>query len=221
MRQPAIYVIRNIVDGKVYVGSAVDYPARWSVHRSRLEKGNHHSIRLQRSWKKYGADVFAFEILEMISDKRGLKNRLVNREQYWIETLGAFGLFGFNMSPMASSSLGAIRTPEQRAAQSLRRTGMKMKPHTQETKDKMRRSHLGRKTGPMSEGHKKAISMSNLGKKMSVEARAKMSIAHMGRTRGPMTQEHKAKIAEANRRHKKPVHKSHFAIFNAILSLPG
>ncbi len=196
----AIYAIRSAIDGKIYVGSAVNYEDRWSVHRSRLNAGNHHSIRLQRSWSKHGAGNFTFEVLELV--KRS-KERLIKREQHWIDKLGAYGLFGFNMSPKATTSIGVIRSAEYRAKQSRARTGMKLKPHTEATKEKIRRAHLGRPKGPMSEAHKLAISKSNIGRKMSAEARAKMSAAAKGRPKGPMPQWHKDKIAEAIRRHKR------------------
>lgn len=57
-----VYIIRNLANGKVYVGSSVNISARWCKHRIALEAGTHHSIKLQRSWVKYGRDAFAFDI---------------------------------------------------------------------------------------------------------------------------------------------------------------
>ena len=52
----AIYGIRHIANGRIYVGSAVRTNARWRHHRSQLQRGTHHSRYLQAAWNKYGAD---------------------------------------------------------------------------------------------------------------------------------------------------------------------
>ena len=49
----AIYGIRHIASGRIYVGSAVRTNARWRQHRSQLQRGTHHSRYLQAAWSKY------------------------------------------------------------------------------------------------------------------------------------------------------------------------
>ena len=49
--------------GKRYVGSAVDFAARWRCHRYELRRGKHHSSVLQRAWNKYGEQAFEFRKL--------------------------------------------------------------------------------------------------------------------------------------------------------------
>lgn len=58
-----IYAITNTVNGKRYVGQAMDIEKRWSYHRQDLSRGDHHSRYLQRAWNKYGADAFAFSVV--------------------------------------------------------------------------------------------------------------------------------------------------------------
>jgi group I intron endonuclease len=58
-----IYVIRNLVNGKRYIGSSVDIFARWRQHRHALKRGTHHSSHLQNAWRKYGSEAFRFEVL--------------------------------------------------------------------------------------------------------------------------------------------------------------
>ena len=58
-----IYSITNTENGKRYIGSSVNIPKRWNLHRWRLDKGEHHSPHLQNSWKKRGAEAFKFEVL--------------------------------------------------------------------------------------------------------------------------------------------------------------
>jgi group I intron endonuclease len=109
-----IYKILNITNGKCYIGSAVNIAARWRIHTSRLRHGNHHSVKLQRSWNKHGKSAFEFSIIEECEIES-----LLDREQYWIDSLGSFGNAGYNMSPTAGNSLGLKHTPEAREKQSV------------------------------------------------------------------------------------------------------
>lgn len=61
-----VYQIRNINDGKVYIGSTVTINGRWSRHKMHLNRGDHHSNHLQRAWDKYGANSFVFEPLTIL-----------------------------------------------------------------------------------------------------------------------------------------------------------
>ena len=102
-----IYSIRNSKNGHIYVGSSSHLERRIKAHKRLLHRGKHHSIRLQRAWNLYGADVFLFEILEIVTDIE----LLLSKEQQYIDGLGAFGENGFNMLPKAGSTRGFVRPP--------------------------------------------------------------------------------------------------------------
>lgn len=103
MKKSAVYAIRNIASGRVYVGSTASVDRRWNAHRHNLRKGKHHSPTLQRSWDKHGADAFSFEILEKVDDV----DRLLEREQHWIDELKAADPdLGFNVAPVAGTRRG-------------------------------------------------------------------------------------------------------------------
>ena len=68
--------------GKIYVGSSVKIEARWSGHKKLLQKGRHTSRHFQHAWDKYGHEAFSFEIIEEC-----LRDKLLEREQYWIDNL--------------------------------------------------------------------------------------------------------------------------------------
>ena len=53
----------NTVNDKRYVGSAVNFGARWKEHRHVLKRGTHHSCHLQNAWVKHGEDAFVFRRL--------------------------------------------------------------------------------------------------------------------------------------------------------------
>lgn len=107
-RHPAIYKITNIVNGKCYIGSAVDTSMRIAAHKSKLKFNDHANRKLQHSFNKYGIENFRFEILECISDK----TKLIQREQIWINYFKSYDPnFGYNLRKEASSNLGIKTKP--------------------------------------------------------------------------------------------------------------
>ena len=160
-----IYCIRNLVSGRVYVGSAANIRIRWNAHRSMLSKGKHHAPALRRSWLKHGPAAFVFEVLEIVE----AKERLIEREQHWIDALNsACPKTGFNVAPKAGSRLGAGHSPETRALMKVQRKGRKMPPRTAD--------------------HCAALSASRIGNQWAKgavrtpETRAKISAAKKGRS---------------------------------------
>lgn len=105
--QSGIYAIMNIVNGKQYVGSAVNIPGRWRVHRHHLRARTHTNRYLQHAWNKHGEAAFTFTILEECP-----REQLIEREQHWIDTLNTVHS-GYNRVPQAGSHLGLRLTPEQ------------------------------------------------------------------------------------------------------------
>jgi len=59
-----IYVIKDVIEGKYYVSSAINYIKRCGTHKNNLIKNKHHSIKLQNAWNKYGPESFIFEIIQ-------------------------------------------------------------------------------------------------------------------------------------------------------------
>lgn len=90
-----IYQIRNIVNGKCYIGSSIQIDKRFQLHKWELNRGNHHSIALQRAWNKYGCDNFVFEIIKEVS-----KDFLLAEEQNEIDKY-IMGKNIYNSNPVA------------------------------------------------------------------------------------------------------------------------
>jgi group I intron endonuclease len=98
-----IYSIMNKVNGKRYVGSALNLDKRWKSHRRSLIRGAHHSRHLQRAWNKYGAENFVFEILSPVWDSQ----KLTKVEQLFLDIYISYDpRFGYNTCPAAGSMLG-------------------------------------------------------------------------------------------------------------------
>jgi len=209
-----VYAIINLMNNKVYVGSACDLKRREADHVRRLRGGYHDNLYLQNSWNKYGESNFTFGLLEECE-----LFELIPREQYWIDEFESY-LFknGYNRSPTAGSPLGVKHSDETKAKMSERMLGKPMPDWVKEkiraalkgkTKSEDHRSNLwnNRRGWKHSEESKMKIARSLRkaaergersgppeGWKHSEESRKKMSKAHKGVRKSA---EHRAKIAAA------------------------
>ena len=161
-----IYKIENTVNGKCYIGSAVNFLGRRRAHRSVLGKNKHHSEKLQRAWNKYGSDVFVFVILEVVADARSL----ISREQHWIDSVKP----DYNILKFAGSRLGMRHSKVTKEKMSDLRRGKPLLPTH-------RAGIVAANTGrPMRSEHKARLLSMHLGVPHSIETRSKMSLAHTG-----------------------------------------
>lgn len=62
--ESGIYIIRNTLNDKCYIGQSSNLKARWAKHKNFLKNNKHHNKHLQAAWNKYGEENFVFEILE-------------------------------------------------------------------------------------------------------------------------------------------------------------
>lgn len=81
MRGAGIYAIVNLINGHVYIGQSVCLESRKRSHFAELRSGKHGNAYLQNAFNLYGASSFRFVALEIVEDRE----RLNDREQYWIE----------------------------------------------------------------------------------------------------------------------------------------
>jgi group I intron endonuclease len=162
-----IYEIINNINGKKYIGSALDLNKRSRVHKLKLQNGKHHASYLQRSWNKYGENSFSFNIL-LYCDKQSL----ITYEQIAIDYYKP----EYNSSPTAGNSLGVKHTKQARKNMALAHLGNRNsvgnkgcvgRVLSEETKRKISTSNLGKKTW--------------LGKKHTEETKKKISIANKGK----------------------------------------
>ncbi|MEK6883500.1 MAG: GIY-YIG nuclease family protein [Nanoarchaeota archaeon] len=139
-----IYQILNTVNGKFYIGSAINIDRRFYLHKNLLNRNKHPNYYLQNSWNKHGRDNFDFLILEIIDDK----NKLIEIEQKWINLTNCCNInIGYNLSPTAGSKLGAKETIESKLKKSLAKKGNKYragKRFTQEQKIKLSLAKIGK-----------------------------------------------------------------------------
>lgn len=182
MHPSGVYEIKNLVNGKRYIGSAVDFGNRFRQHAQSLKRGDHHSIALQRAWVMYGPFAFQFNKLLVCS-----KENLIMYEQAAMDAMKP----EYNCAPRAGSRLGMKASDELRAKLSASRpkdfSPMKGKKHTEATKAKISASRKGKGGGPMGEERKKRISEAHKGRVIDAEMRARISATLTGRKQSQET----------------------------------
>ena len=77
-----IYVIMNVFNKKMYIGSSGNIYNRLQKHFSLLRHNKHENIKLQNSFNKHGEKYFSYHVLEFCYD-----TLLLEKEQYYIDKL--------------------------------------------------------------------------------------------------------------------------------------
>lgn len=212
MKICGIYRIKNLIDGKVYIGQSIDIERRRRNHFVSLRSGDHKNVFLQRAYKKYGEENFNLCIME-----ETCQDMLDVRECAWIKYYKSDqSVSGYNLETGGNlnhhHTKGRIVSNETRQKLALANTGKHHSKETriklslarrkrvtsQETRLKMSKSLSGKKHynygKHLSEECKRKISESQRGEKshkfgkhISEETRHKMSEAQKGRRPSPQT----------------------------------
>lgn len=132
MRTGSIYLVKNTINGKGYVGKSVQISVRFSQHKHCAfnPDSQHYHRPLYASMRKHGMDNFEFSILEdNLTDQELLK-----REVYWIDKLNTKTPNGYNLTDGGEGVSGRKITDEHREIISKAQLGRR---HSDETKRKM------------------------------------------------------------------------------------
>lgn len=135
-----IYKITNLVNEKVYIGSAVNIKNRWKGHMYLFLAGTN-SRRLQRSWNKHGEKCFQFKVICYCK-----KEELLQKEQEMLEFYNsADPLFGYNIRDKAESNLGIKLT--EKTKQKIRDNALRGDANPskrKEVRDKISKANTGK-----------------------------------------------------------------------------
>ena len=184
-KDSGIYRIVNLVNGRIYIGSAMKLAQR-SIEHGRTLRGNRHKNPfLQHDFNKCGNDSFKFEIVEVVSGKE----ELIKREQFYLDQYFDYKVNCYNICPTAGNSLGRVFSEETKAKISAKAKGRKASDETKaaisaggkgrkHTAEQVAK-HIARITGIKFSPERLAnMSKANIGKKATEETKAKMSAVH-------------------------------------------
>lgn len=129
-----IYRIRNLINNKFYIGSAINLNKRKNQHFHYLRKNKHHNKPLQNSFNKYDEKSFIFEVMCYC-----YKEDLVTNEQFYIDKYKP----QYNICKIAGSSLGRKPTEETIIKMKISHSKRNCK-HSKETKFKISLSNKGK-----------------------------------------------------------------------------
>ena len=150
-----IYKIENLINGKVYIGQAIDLNHRRIRHFSDLKCNRHENQHLQNAYNKYGKDNFIFKVLlycepfELTRYEQALVDITSNIYNICLECVNSCK--GITRSERFKKNLSDIFTGH---------TGyFTGRQHTEESKKKMGDGNRGKKRTPeqiitLSEAHK-------------------------------------------------------------------
>ena len=145
-----VYLLKNKLNGKCYVGQTCDFDRRMAEHEYEARSGS--SFKIHQAIRKYGLENFESIILHCCQgQEQVVLDELNSLEIHYIRKFDSFAN-GYNMTEGSRGSLG------------LR--------HTKEARQKMSKARSGR---TLSEKHRAAVSRSNHTRTVTADTRARMS----------------------------------------------
>lgn len=120
-----IYKIENLVNGRVYIGSAINARTRWNYHLYRLRKGTHHNQFLLADYRKCGEEAFSFSVVVECS-----KDTLLAEEQKLIDQYYDDQKMCYNLRKVAESNMGYKASEETKRKMSASSKGRLPSPQT-------------------------------------------------------------------------------------------
>ena len=216
-----VYLIRNSVNGKVYIGKTVKTAQqRWKQHCA-ASKVADSSIHLRAAIRKYGPQVFDISVLAVATSKselNDLERKYIAMYQSTVSERGYNQTLGGDGASIGNRNrVGCHLSPEHKAAISAANKG----PKSAETRARMSavqsvrtwghsdvtRNRLAAKPRQGSPEHRAKLRAAHLGKKQSAETIAKRAAAMIGhsvsaesRAKSSAAQIGRSKSIEAKRR---------------------
>ncbi len=99
-RPMGVFLIRNNINDKVFLGVSLNLPGIINRHKFQLKNGVHPNKALQADWNKLGSVNFAFEVVDELTSgneaSRDYRKELELLEKLWLEQLLPFDERGYN-----------------------------------------------------------------------------------------------------------------------------
>jgi group I intron endonuclease len=167
-----IYQITNKITNDFYIGKTKrKLSQRFYQHKyDSLERNS--QTHLHRAIRKYGFENFFIEQVDTASNISDLNEKEIS----YIE----------KKSPKYNMTKGGDGGDVSQSPNYIKSQKNKSYKHTEETKQKIRKAHIGKSKPPITEKHKNIIRQSNLGRKhppRSDEWKMKQSLSQKGKKR--------------------------------------
>lgn len=95
-----VFQIRNLVNGKIFIGKAQNIPAILNSNKFQLRMGSHRNKGLQTDWNEFGEAAFAFETLDELTGREegrlNSEDELQQLLELWLEKLQPYGERGYH-----------------------------------------------------------------------------------------------------------------------------
>jgi group I intron endonuclease len=95
-----VYQIKNLTNGKIFIGSSANIPGKFNSHKFQLRQGVHMNKELQNDFRQLGEEKFAFEVLDTLEPKEDPKynyaDDLKTLEEMWLEKLRPYDEKGYH-----------------------------------------------------------------------------------------------------------------------------
>lgn len=113
-----IYEIRNIINGKRYIGCSKDVTVRFTKHKSRLKNNKHINSYLQNAYNKYGKSNFEYNILFKLNSESDMykKEKELILENDNLYNLAEGGLGGDTFTNRSEESKAITREKISKAS---------------------------------------------------------------------------------------------------------
>ena len=95
-----IYQIKNLANGRIFIGSAKNLTGKLNSAKFQLEHGSHPNSELQKDFKRLSEKSFSFEVVDYLEPKEDpgydYTKDLMVLEEMWVEKLQPFDEKGYN-----------------------------------------------------------------------------------------------------------------------------
>lgn len=198
-----IYKVTNKINGKCYIGHAVNFMKRKNEHIRKANNDDTNKQYFHNALRKYGLENFEWSILKEDASLEDEKRFIEEYQSFHLHgmgynlTLGGEGKLGFRPTESTKEKLRIAhtgKTPTESQLKALHENALKMigTKRPDDVKERISAAHKGRK---FSEEHKRNISLNHASKKeigkfyQSQEYKQKMSESLRGKTRTPEQRE--------------------------------
>jgi hypothetical protein len=98
-----IFRVRNLINGRSFVGSTANLPAMLNRQKAQLSMGVHANRALQKDWDEFGSEAFEFDVLDELIPREqpnyDPNAELQALEELWLDRLLPYKERGYNKAP--------------------------------------------------------------------------------------------------------------------------